>query len=163
MGNHFPDIGSGVVHLSALTYFAQVTGLKVPGTVQVVRPSGSFQTGFLFDTGTITPDPDLDLQELTWDYSWFDEDQTDQEFLQLVEGFAQFVAQSFSLSIEDVRAAITAQRIWAVEPNYTGSEAPYQLPGLTIFPQIVETIPYPAALDSDTGHGEDGGENIVRQ
>jgi hypothetical protein len=158
--NHFPDIGSGVLHLSALTYFAQVTGLEYSDNEQVVRPSGSFQTGFLFDTAAVTPNPNLDLQELQWDYSEFDQDIADAEFLLLVDGFAVFVAQAFGLSLEEVRAFVTAQRIWTLEPNVTGSAAPLQLAGLTTLPQIVETMPYPAAGDSDTGTGTDGGEQI---
>jgi hypothetical protein len=158
--NHFPDIGSGVVHFSQLTYFAQVTGLNFTENNQEVLPSGSFQTGFRFDTAPITPDPSIDLQEAQWDYADFDEDIADAQFLLLVDGFAAFVASSFGMSIEEVRAFITTQRIWTLEPNVSGSAAPLQLAGLTVLPQIVENMPYPAATDSETATGSDGGEQI---
>lgn len=160
MANHFPDIGSGVLHLSQLTYFAQVTGLDFTENDQQVLPSGSFQTGFRFDTGSVTPDPSKDMQVIQWDYSAFDQDIADAQFLLLVDGFAAFVAQSFGMSVEEVRAFITTQRIWFLEPNVTGSAAPLQLAGLTTLPQIVETMAYPAASDSDAVTGTDGGEQI---
>jgi hypothetical protein len=160
--NHFPDIGSGVLHLSALTYYAQVTGLSYTEDAQVVRPSGSFQTGFLFDTAPATPDPGKDLQEARWDYSWFDEDVADADFLLLVDGFAAFVAQSFGMSLDQVRAFITTQRIWTLAPDFAGSAAPLQLAGQTALPQIVEAMDYPAASDADAGTGADGGEQVAQ-
>jgi hypothetical protein len=160
VANHFPDVGSGVLHLSQLTYFAQVTGLDFTENDQQVLPSGSFQTGFRFDTGSVTPDPTKDMQVIQWDYSEFDQDIADAQFLLLVDGFAAFVAQAFGMSVEEVRAFITTERIWSLEPNVTGSAAPLQLAGLTTLPQIVELMPYPAASDSDAAIGTDGGEQI---
>jgi hypothetical protein len=166
MANHFPDAGSGVFHISALAYTASIHG-GVPGLpAQLVPPSGSLSSGYVFDTGTTPAGDQSGVTGVSWDYSWFDQDQADAQFTALVDQLVASIAAAYGIPAAVMSSVMLLQRTWTLELNTQGNGAPYQL-GLTsagqgYTPQIIEQMPYVSLVtDADAARGIDGGEQVT--
>ena len=98
---------------------------------------------FGFETGRTQPDPELDLWDVTWDYSWFGQDAEEASIVAALGGNCAVIATLLGVPRADVEQAVQVQRVWSVAANTQGSAAVQQFgqagsAGLT----VTEVMPY---------------------
>ena len=114
-------------------------------------PAGSRSSGYVCDTGSTPVGDQSGGTDVSWDYSWFDQDEADAQFTGLVDQLVAAIAAAYSIPEPAMAAVMLLQRTWTLELNVQGNGAPYAL-GLTsagqgYVPQLVETMAYPPAQD----------------
>jgi hypothetical protein len=101
------------------------------------------QFTFGFETSRDQPDPDLDLWDIETDYTWFDQDSVENGIAETLAGICALIASLISTTPAAIEATVTVQRIWRVNPDQVGADAPSQIPDAPLV--YTEVMPYPPA------------------
>jgi hypothetical protein len=137
MPANMPDLTA--MHMVSVEYACMFSGVTAQGG-KVAFGSPPVQFKFLFETGTSQPDPQSDLETVSWDYSWFDQVQAEAGITAALSTICQALAGLLGLPVEQVQALVQIQRIWTVAPNTRGNAAPQVFSdGVT----VTEIMPYP--------------------
>lgn len=96
---------------------------------------------FAFETSRTQPNPQVDLWNVTWDYSWFDQATSEAGIAQALGGICADIAVLVGSTTAAIEATVTVQRVWAATANQQGNAAAEQTDGAT----ITEVMPYPPA------------------
>jgi hypothetical protein len=94
---------------------------------------------FSFDTGKQQPDANVDLINVTWDYSWFDQATSEAGIVTALGGICTDIAALVGTTTAAVEATVQVHRVWTIEASQLGSAAPEQFSGAT----VTEVMPYP--------------------
>lgn len=119
---------------------------------------------FTFDTGRVQVTPGVDLYDVEFSYSWFDQDVAEGRLLPAIVGICAGLAGLLETDLDTVLEAVTIQRVWTVRGNQEGSAAVYQLnvaAGGGVV-QVVEELLLSRVGDSDTAQGTDAGEGVAQ-
>lgn len=122
----------------ACTFFQITSG----GGLVVFAVPSPVQFTFLFETGRTQPDPQLDLYEYTWDYSWFDQAQVEQQIGAALDGISADIATLLGVSRSVVEQSVSVSRVWTVAANQQGAAAPRQFGQVA----ITEIMLYPVQI-----------------
>lgn len=118
---------------------------------------------FTFDTGRTQVTPGVDLYDVQWSYSWFDQDAAEGRLVPAIISICAGLAGLLETDLDTVLEAVTIQRVWTVRGNQEGSAATYQLNvsagGGTV--EIIEELPLTSVGDADSAHVRDAGENVT--
>jgi hypothetical protein len=143
-----PDLDAAL-HYASVTYAAGFGSLTTNAGLVSFTTVVPVQFSFTFETGRTQPDPDLDLQEVTWDYSWFDQPAVEASIAAALDAISATLAELLSLTPAQVQESVAVQRIWTAAANEQGSAAPLQFGQTSVADgifTIVEAMPYPAEV-----------------
>lgn len=143
MATRMPDTGTAQ-HIASVNYlctFWQISAASGPVTFACPNP---VQFVFAFETGRTQPDPSKDLWDVSWDYSWFDQDAIEQSIAIALGAICEAIATMLGLPVSDVEQSVAVQRSWAVAANIQGNAAASQYSSGT----VTEVMPYPPQVSS---------------
>lgn len=136
-----PDFGAAS-HVASVTYLCVFGQLTSPNGAAFASP----QTVIIvnFETGRTQPNPQIDLWDVTWDYSQFSQDQLEAGIKATLDTICTAIGGLLSFTQAQVQASVTVQRIWTAQLNQQGAAAPQHL-GLSgqAGSQITEVMTYP--------------------
>ena len=138
MATHMPALGSGQ-HYASVNYacvFGTIT--TGGGRVSFANPGGTAFV-FFFETGRTQPDPQVDLWDVAWDYSWFDQDAEEAAITARLGDECAGIAGLLGVPVAEVQQSVTISRVWTVAANVQGSAAAQQYATCT----VTEIMPYP--------------------
>lgn len=155
-----PGIGPGQ-HFSGVNYAATFSGLSAfAGRVTFGCPGGTVFT-FGFETGRTQVDPQLDLWQVSYDYSWFDQAAEEAAIASALSGICAILGQLLSLPSSDVEQSVTVQRVWTFALDIQGSAAAQQIGNGSC--TITEVMPYPPQVaGADTASAAEAGQALVQ-
>jgi hypothetical protein len=136
-----PDLASGT-HVVSVEYASIFGGLEAQNGKVAFGVPTPVQFLFLFETSTTQPDPSLDLEDVSWDYSWFDQGQVEAGIAAALGTICQSISALLSLPLEQVEAAVQVRRVWTIASNQRGTAAPQQYSDNWT---VTEVVPYPPA------------------
>lgn len=158
MATHMPPTGSAQ-HVASVNYTCTFSSLVTAGGRVTFAIPGGTTFLFQFETGRVQPNPQVDLAEVTWDYSYFDQDAEEASIAQYMTSICGMIAQLLRRAQADVEQAVSIQRVWTVTSNEQGAAVPRQYGDCT----ITEPMPYPPRVtDADVVSGSDAGEHVVQ-
>lgn len=141
MASNFPALDS-TMHVQSVTYdctFGQTTAGGGKVLFQVPQP---VKFMFSFETGTTQPDPDVDLLDVTTDYTWFDQSTEEAAIKSALDSICTTIATLLPGATQaSIQATVTIQRTWRMNPNQLGSAAPVKVPAAPV--PYVEQMAYP--------------------
>lgn len=153
MATHMPALGSGQ-HYASVNYvctFAAIT--TAGGKVSFSNPGGTAFV-FSFETGRSQPNPQVDLWDVAWDYSWFDQDAEEAGITQYLTGICTLMGELLGVPAAEVQQSVTISRVWSVAANAQGAAAAQQYGTCT----VTEGMPYAATpAAGDTAAAADAG------
>lgn len=135
-----PDFGAAA-HVASVSYnctFSQLTGAG-----GVVFSGSGTQFVFTFETGRTQPNPQIGLWDVTWDYSQFVQATVEADIAAALNSICGALASLLGLTLAQVQAACTIERIWTGGLNVQGNAAPQQLGPQGTGTTITETMTYP--------------------
>jgi hypothetical protein len=157
-----PSIGTGQ-HFVSVDYQCTFGGITIAGgKVAFANPGGTVFT-FSFETGRTQPDPQLDLWDVSHDYSLFDQDTEEAVITSKLTGICALLGELLSVPLAQVQQSVTIARVWTFALDTQGAAAPQQL-GSSGSCTITEVMPYPVTpSDTEAASAADAGEAIVPQ
>lgn len=127
MATNLPALDA-TTHVSSVMYactFGLTTAAGAPVTFQVPAP---VQFTFIFDTGTTQPDPAVDIIDVTWDSSWFDQTTEEAAIKTALNTICSAIAALMpGVTAAMIEATVTVRRTWKITANQVGSAAPVVL------------------------------------
>jgi hypothetical protein len=109
---------------------------------------------FTFETARTQPDPQTDLTDVAYDYSWFDQDTEETSIRSALDAICTTIATLLGVTMAEVQAVVTVRRQWSFALDQQGSAAPQQLGVIgTEVPVLITHMPYPAAAAALSGTG----------
>jgi hypothetical protein len=136
-----PDLGSDT-HVVSVEYASLFGGVTAQDGRVAFGVPNPVQFLFLFETGTTQPDPNVDLQQVSWDYSWFDQAQVEAGIAAALGAICQSIAGLLGLPLEQVESSVQVRRVWTIAPNQRGTGAPQEF---SVDWTVTEVMPYPPA------------------
>jgi hypothetical protein len=144
------------LHYASVNYVATFGGLSVFGGKVAFGMPGGTQFSFAFETGRTQASPQLDLWDVSWDYSWFDQAAQETEIAIALGAICTALSSLLDLPLADVEQSVTVQRVWTFAPNVQGSAASLQLAGSTgAWTEVMSYPPQVSGSDSAVA-AEDG-------
>lgn len=112
-----PDPGTAL-HIAKLDYYSTFGELQSAGAPVTFSCPDPVRFTFTFDTGT-TPNPDGSVT-VTWDSSWFVQATVEADIATALNTICGAVATLLGLTVAQVQAVVTVQRVWTITPNVQG-------------------------------------------
>lgn len=155
-----PDTGS-LMHCVSVNYACTFGGLSVAGGKVGFSNPNPTEFVFSFETGRTQPDPNLDLWDIAWDSSWFDQAAEEAQIASYLTGICGQLAELLGLPEDQVQQAVAIRRVWTFALDHQGSAAAQQLSGNSY--TITEIMPFPSQVSSpDAVHAAEGASVAVQ-
>lgn len=136
-----PDFGAQA-HVASVTYLCVFGQLSSPNGAAFASPQTVITINF--ETGRTQPDPQMDLWDVTWDYTAFSQAQLEAGIAATLNSICTAIAGLLQLTEAQVQASVTVSRVWSGQLNQQGAAAPQHM-GISgqAGSEITEAMPYP--------------------
>jgi hypothetical protein len=144
-----PDLSAGL-HFVSVTYACTFGGITTSGGAVSFGVPDAVQFTFRFETGRSQRDPQVDLYDVTWDYSWFGQEQVEAAISAALSVICAAIGQLLSVPQAEVEQSVTVRRLWTFAMNIQGSAAPEQLGdgGSSVITSIMPYLPAVTSADA---------------
>jgi hypothetical protein len=131
------------LHFARVTYACTFAATpNSTGTVTFASPA-PVQFVFSFETGSTQPDPNTDLHDISFDYSWFDQAAVEAGITSALGTICTAISALLGVAAAVIEATVRIERVWDVAANQQGAAAPDQL-GVagSAGTSVTEVMPY---------------------